>query len=169
MQKNLVLLGMMGVGKSTLGKILAKKLNLNFIDTDTSVEKSCLMKVSEIFKKKGEKYFRLEEEKEVIKAIKKSESVIALGGGAFLTKAIRNNILKNCVSIWLSLDAINLIKRLKWNKKRPLINKENKLKAINKLNLERTSIYKLANYKIDCNNMSKENIVKKIISLYEKH
>ena len=72
MQKNLVLLGMMGVGKSTLGKILAKKLNLNFIDTDTCIEKNCSMKISEIFRKKGEKFFRLEEEKEVAKAIKKS-------------------------------------------------------------------------------------------------
>ena len=118
MQKNLVLLGMMGVGKSTLGKIVAKKLNLNFIDTDASVEKSCLMKIPEIFKKNGEKYFRLEEEKEVVKAVKKNKSLIALGGGAFLTKTIRNNILKNCVSIWLSLDTISLSKRLKWNKKR---------------------------------------------------
>jgi len=169
LQKNLVLLEMMEVGKSTLGKILAKKLNLNFIDTDSCVEKICLMKITEIFKKKGEKFFRLEEEKEAIKAIKKSKSVIALGGGAFLTKSIRNNILKNCMSVWLSLDTKSLKKRLKWHKKRPLLNKESKLKTINKLNTERANIYKLANYKIDCNNLSKENIVKEIINLYEKH
>jgi shikimate kinase len=169
LQKNLVLLGMMGVGKSTLGKILAKKLNLSFIDTDTCIEKNCSMKISEIFRKKGEKFFRLEEEKEVVKAIKKSKSVLALGGGAFLTKSVRNNILKNCISVWLSLDTKSLKKRLKWHKKRPLLNNESKLKTINKLNVERANIYKLANYKIDCSNASKEIIVKKIINLYEKH
>jgi shikimate kinase/shikimate kinase/3-dehydroquinate synthase len=160
---------MMGVGKSTLGKLVAKKLNLNFIDTDICVEKNCLMKISEIFKIKGEKYFRLEEEKEVSKAIKKNKSVIALGGGAFLTKTVRNNILKNCISIWLNLDTKSLNRRIKWYKKRPLLNKDKKSKIISKLNTERANIYKLANYKIDCNKLSKENIVKKIISIYEEH
>ena len=169
MQKNLVLLGMMGVGKSTLGKLVAKKLDLNFIDTDTCVEKSCLMKISEIFKIKGEKYFRLEEEKEVSKALKKNKSVIALGGGAFLNKTVRNNILKNCISIWLNLDTKSLNRRLKWYKKRPLLNKDKKSKIISKLNTERANIYKLANYKIDCNKLNKEDIVKKIISIYEEH
>jgi len=73
------------------------------------------------------------------------------------------------MSVWLSLDTKSLKKRLKWHKKRPLLNKESKLKTINKLNTERANIYKLANYKIDCNNLSKENIVKEIINLYEKH
>ena len=159
----------MRVGKSTIGKILAKKLNLNFIDTDISIEKNCSMKISEIFKKKGEKFFRSAEEKEVTKAIKKNKSVIALGGGAFLTKSIRNNILKNCISVWLSLETKALNKRLKWHKKRPLLNNESKLKTINKLNAERANIYKLANYKIDCSNMNKESLVKQIINLYEKH
>ena len=159
----------MGVGKSTLGKLVAKKLDLNFIDTDICVEKSCLMKIPEIFKIKGEKYFRLEEEKEVSKAIKKNKSIIALGGGAFLTKTLRNNILKNCISIWLYLDTKALDKRIKWYKKRPLLNGNNKTKIIGKLNAERANIYKLADYKIDCNKLGKENIVKKIINIYEKY
>ena len=77
MRKNLVLLGMMGVGKSTLGKIVAKKQDLKFIDTDSNIEKKCLMKISEIFKNRGEKFFRLLEEKEVLESLKKSECVIA--------------------------------------------------------------------------------------------
>ena len=90
MKKNLVLLGMMGVGKSTLGKIVAKKLNLKFIDTDLNIEKKCSMKIWEIFKNKGEDFFRTEEQKEVIECLKKDKTVIALGGGAFLNKNIRN-------------------------------------------------------------------------------
>ena len=160
---------MMGVGKSTLGKIVAKKLNLEFVDTDTRIEEKYLMKINAIFKKKGEKFFRLEEEKEVLKSLKKNNCVIALGGGAFINKTIRNNILKNDVSIWLDSDLEILNKRTKWNKKRPLLNKENSKIVINKLYEERKNIYKLANYKIDCTDLSKENIANKIIIFYEKH
>ena len=169
MRKNLVLLGMMGVGKSTLGKIVAKRLNLEFVDTDTRIEEKYLMKINAIFKKKGEKFFRLEEEKEVLKSLKKNNHVIALGGGAFINKTIRNNILKNDVSIWLDSDLKILNKRTKWNKKRPLLNKENNQKEINKLYENRKGIYKLANYRINCGNLSKKNIAKKIITLYEKY
>jgi len=115
---------MMGVGKTTLGKIVSKMTDLKFIDTDANIEKNCLMKISEIFKRKGEKFFRLEEKKEVLKLLKESNSVIALGGGAFIDKTIRNNILKNAISIWLDTNLKNLNKRIKWNNKRPLLNKE---------------------------------------------
>tara|TARA_Y100000590_G_scaffold255891_1_gene287403 strand:- start:5545 stop:6054 length:510 start_codon:yes stop_codon:yes gene_type:complete len=166
-RKNLILLGMMGVGKSTLGKIVAKKQGLNFIDTDKNIEKKCLMKISEIFKKKGEEYFRSQEEKEVLEVLKENESVIALGGGAFINKKIREKILKDCLSIWLDVNLNTLNKRVKWNQNRPLLNKKNSQNAINKLYSERKNIYKLADFKLNCNNLSKENIVKKIISYYE--
>jgi len=168
-RKNLVLLGMMGVGKTTLGKIVAKKAGLKFIDTDANIEENCLMRISEIFKKKGEKFFRLEEKKEVSKSLKESNSVIALGGGAFIDKTIRDNVLKNAVSIWLDADLKDLNKRIKWSNKRPLLNKENTQKKINKLYNDRKNIYKLANHKINCDNLSKENIAKKIIAFYEKY
>ena len=104
MKKNLVLLGMMGVGKTTLGKIVAKKQGLAFIDTDKSIEKKKLMKISEIFKKKGETFFRLEEEKEILSLVQKKECVLALGGGAFINKKIRDAVLKKTISIWLDGD-----------------------------------------------------------------
>ena len=169
MRKKLVLLGMMGVGKTTLGKIVAKKIGLKFIDTDANIEENCSMKISEIFKRKGEKFFRLEENEEVLKSLKESNSVIALGGGAFINKTIRDNVLKSAVSIWLDVDLKDLNKRIKWNNKRPLLNEEDNLKKINKLYDERKNIYKLANHKINCNNLSKENIAKKIITFYEKY
>ena len=160
---------MMGVGKTTLGKIVSKMTDLKFIDTDTNIEKNCLMKISEIFKRKGENFFRLEEKKEVLKLLKESNSVIALGGGAFIDKTIRDNILKNAISIWLDTNLNDLNKRTKWNNKRPLLNKENSQKEINKLYENRKGIYKLANYRINCDNLNKKNIAKKIITLYEKY
>ena len=168
MKKNLVLLGMMAVGKSTLGKIVAKKQDLIFIDTDLNIEKKYAMKISEIFKNKGEKFFRILEEREVLESLKKSKCVIALGGGAFMKKTVRDRILKDSVSIWLDVNLKTLNKRVKWNEKRPLINEENSQIKINQLYAERKNIYKMANYRINCNNLSKEDIANKIITFYEK-
>jgi len=167
-KKNLVLLGMMAVGKSTLGKIVAKRQNLKFIDTDLNIERKNSMTISEIFKKKGEDFFRLEEEIEVLKTLKKNKCVIAIGGGAFMNKKVRNIILENSLSIWLDLNLKTLNKRIKWNKKRPLLDKENSSKIIKKLFTERKDVYELANYKINCNRLTKNDIINKIISIYEK-
>ena len=93
MKKNLILLGMMGAGKSTLGKIVAKKQGLKFIDTDRNVEKNNGMKIDEIFNKKGEKFFREEEEKVVMESMQYENCVIALGGGAFINKKIKQPLL----------------------------------------------------------------------------
>jgi len=168
-KKNLVLLGMMGVGKSTLGKMVAKKLNLKFIDTDLNIEKKWSMKISEIFENKGEDFFRIEEEKEVLECLKKNKIVLALGGGAFMNKNIRNLILKNSLSFWLDLNLKTVNERIKWNKKRPLLNHQNTEEIIKKLYSERKNIYKLAKYKINCDKISKRKIVKKIIFFYENY
>ena len=88
----------MGVGKSTIGRALAKKLKMNFIDIDKVIEKGESMTIDEIFKKKGENYFRNLEENTTLRELNKKESVIALGGGAFINHKIRSEILKTCVS-----------------------------------------------------------------------
>lgn len=169
MKKNLVLLGMMAVGKTTLGKIVAKKQELKFIDIDASIEKKNSMTIREIFKKKGEKFFRMEEENEILKSLEKNNCVIALGGGAFMNKTVRENILKNAISIWLNVDIKTLNQRVKWNQKRPLLKEENNQKKITELYAERKDIYKLANHQIACDKLSKKNIAEKIIALYEKY
>jgi len=168
-KKNLVLLGMMAVGKTTLGKIVAKKQELEFIDTDINIEKKNSMTIKEIFKKKGEKFFRTEEEKEVLKSLEKNNCVIAIGGGAFINKTLRENILNNAISIWLDIDIKILSKRTKWNQKRPLLKKENNQQKLKELYAERKNIYKIANHKITCDKLSKEDIAKKIIALHEKY
>jgi len=162
-KKNLVLLGMMAVGKTTLGKIVAKKQELKFIDIDASIEKKNSMTIKEIF------IFRMEEENEILKSLEKNNCVIALGGGAFMNKTVRENILKNAISIWLSVDIKTLNQRIKWNRKRPLLKEENNQKKITELYAERKNIYKLANHQIACDKLSKKNIAEKIIALYEKY
>ena len=113
-------------------------------------------------------FFRLHEEEEVLESLKKSECVIALGGGAFMNKTVRDKILKDSVSIWLDLNLKTLNKRIKWSIKRPLLDEKDNQKKINKLYAQRKNIYKLSKYKINCNDLSKENIAKKIITFYEK-
>jgi len=168
-KKNLILLGMMGVGKTTLGKSVAKKQKLEFVDIDRNIEKKNLMTIKEIFNKKGEKFFRNEEEIEVLKSLKKNNAIISLGGGAFLNNIIRENILKSAISVWLDIDIKILFKRIIKNKKRPLLNKYNKSKEIQDLYNERKNIYRLANHKIKCDNLKRETITDKIISIYEKY
>ena len=159
----------MAVGKTTLGKIMAKNQGLEFIDIDSNIEKNNSMTIKEIFKKKGEKFFRKEEKKEVLKSLKKDDCVIALGGGAFMNKIIRETILKNAISIWLENNIDTLNKRIKWNQKRPLLNKDDNKKRLYELYAERKNIYKLANHQIECGKLSKNDIVKKITALYEKY
>ena len=169
MKKNLVLLGMMGVGKTTLGKLVAKNQGLEFIDTDANIENKNSMTINEIFEQKGENFFRLEEKKEILNLLSKQDCVIALGGGAFMDKTIRESVLKNAISVWLDIDLKILNQRLKWNQKRPLVKKYNNQKKLNELYEQRKNIYQLANHKIVCDKLNKENIVNRIIRLYEKY
>ena len=111
--KNIVFLGMMGSGKTTIGSLVSKKLNLNFFDIDEYIEKKIGEKISKIFDKKGEKFFRNIEEKTTLEILKKKNVVIALGGGAFINANIRREVLKNHMSFWLKLDDITILKRIK--------------------------------------------------------
>ena len=168
MKKNLVLIGMMAAGKTTLGKIVAQRYNMEFVDTDSIIENKNSMSISEIFEKKGEPFFRAEEEKEVLETLKKKDCVIAVGGGAFINKNIREHILKSSISIWLDVDIKVLNDRVQFNNRRPLLNKDNNENKINEMYNERKKFYSMANYKINCRNLKKEVITEKIIEIYEK-
>ena len=119
--KNLVFLGMMGSGKSSIGILVSKKLDLPFVDVDNLIVEDTGMSVSEIFEKKGENYFRNLEEKITLKCLKKIKNVISLGGGGFINTKIRKEILTNHFSFWLDWDDAVIIRRIKDDKKRPLI------------------------------------------------
>ena len=135
MKKKIVLIGMMGSGKTTVGRILSKSLKLNFIDTDILIEKECGIKIKKIFDKYGEEYFRRKEEKIVqhILLNNKKHSVIALGGGAFLNKKLQKIILKETISIWLDASIDLICKRCKKSNQRPLLNKKNNNKNLRKI------------------------------------
>ena len=165
-KKNLVLLGMMGVGKTRIGKYVAKRLKINFFDIDKLVEKKNEMKITEIFKTKGEIYFRKEEEFVTIKYLNKKESIISLGGGGFINDKIRKKVLSECISVWLNVNLETIYTRLKNSKKRPLIYNNNQ-NNIGKIFMERKKIYSLADHEINCDILNLNQISNKIIKLYE--
>ena len=157
----------MGVGKSTVGKKLAKKLKLKFIDIDQIVEKKEKSTIKEIFENKGEDYFRKTEKKISLEELKKNNSVIALGGGAFMDTSIRKEAKNSSVSFWLDLNLKSLFIRLKNVKKRPLLNQDNLEESVNKIYSERKKIYNKSDFKIKCSSMNINQVVNKIIKLYE--
>ena len=164
--KNLVLLGMMASGKSTIGRLVAKKLNLGFFDVDNVIENKAKNKISEIFNNKSEKTFRILEEKITLELLNKINCVISLGGGGFVNKSIRQETEKKAISIWLDWNSKTLINRIRKNNKRPIAINLNDNELIN-LIVSRSKIYAKSKYKINCENMSKAEIVKEIIQIYE--
>jgi shikimate kinase len=166
LKKNLVFLGMMGSGKTSIGFLVSKKLNLQFIDIDNLIESEVGLKISKIFDEKGEDYFRSLEEKITLKILKTSNNIISLGGGAFINERIRKEILRNHFSFWLNWDADTLIKRINNSQKRPIALKSTNME-IALLIKKRSKIYAEADFKINCNKLTKAEIVKKIIKIYE--
>ncbi len=167
MKKNLILTGMMGVGKSTIGKIISKKLSFDFVDIDKLIEEKEGCSINIIFKNEGESYFRKVEKEITFNELMKKNTVISLGGGTFLNKSIRRTIKINCISFWVDVSAEILVKRLKKTKKRPLLFKKNLTETINKIYLNRKKIYNEANFRVKCNFLQPENIANKILKLYE--
>ena len=166
LKKNLVFLGMMGSGKSTIGYLVSKKLNLKFADIDSLIEEESGINISELFKTKGEIYFRNLEEKITLKTLKADNRIISLGGGSFINDKIRKEVLTNHFSFWLNCDESVLIKRIKDSKKRPLAFQATD-QEIKQLIKKRAKTYSDAQFKINCNKCTKTEIVKKIIKIYE--
>ena len=167
-KKNLILIGMMGSGKSTIGSLLSKKLNIKFIDIDNVLENDSKMKIAEIFEKKGENFFRNLEEKITLKVLNSTNNVISLGGGGFINEKIRKEVLKNNFSFWLNCNAQILLNRIKNNKKRPIafnLSEDELRKLIEK----RAKMYSKAQFKINCYKLTKGEIVKKILNVYENN
>jgi len=165
-KKNIVLLGMMGSGKSTVGYLLSKRIKLDFIDIDNVIEDKAGMSIFKIFEVMGENYFRDLEEKISNTILKTKNRVISLGGGAFMNKHIRKEVLSNHFSFWLNCNEEVLLQRIRINKKRPLVHKstDEEIKEIIK---KRNKIYAKAQFKINCNKDTKTEIVDRIIKIYE--
>ena len=167
-KKNIVFLGMMGSGKSLIGRLVSKKLKLQFFDIDNIIENETGMKIFEIFEKKGEEFFREIEKNISLKILKKNKSVISLGGGAFQNNEIRKEVLNGNISIWLKWNYQTLLKRIIDKPHRPLAYNIEKKELI-ELMKKRSKFYKKALYKINCENLTKNKIINRILNINELH
>ena len=162
------LTGMMGSGKTSIGKILAKKISLPFYDSDNDIEDKLNIKISGIFEKYGESWFREQEEKICNDILQKEKFVLALGGGAITNKLIRDNIAKNSLLVYLKTDENILFERLKNDKSRPLLKGTNFKKQINSILKDREKLYSESDIIIENNANDIEAVVEEIISLIKK-
>ena len=164
---NISLCGMMGSGKSSIGKILANKLDYNFIDADKMIEIDAGKTIQKIFEEDGEEYFRGLEEKITINILEHKKTIVSLGGGAIINKKIRSSIKKNSYNIYLNVNIDILTKRLQNSTTRPLIYKKNLKKELINLIGIREKFYRQADLivKNEKNIIeTTENIIKKIIN-----
>jgi len=152
-KKNICIMGLMGSGKSIIGRDLSKYLKLNFYDTDKEIEIMTKKSISKIFKEDGESYFRDIEEKKCIELLANENCVISLGGGSIINKKIRNSIRKNSYSIYLQVKLENLLNRIRSSNKRPLINKKiDKREILENLYNNRRKFYEKADFIVNNNN-----------------
>jgi shikimate kinase len=161
------IIGMMGAGKSKIGYIVSKSLNVNFYDIDDLIEKELNTSIKELFKSHGEAYFRSVEEAKieiVIKnAVSKNEkAIISIGGGAFDNQYSRELLLKNTKVIWLNVPTDILIKRIGDGSKRPMI-KGNIEKSITEILSKRVKYYSLSHHQLNAYNLTQKQITEKMI------
>ena len=169
LNKNVVLIGHMGSGKSSIGKSLAKKLHLKFIDSDEEIEVIAGMKISKIFELKGEEYFRLLEKKTIMKILNNENSIIAIGGGAFEHASLRNYILKKCSCIWLKCNINVLVNRCSLKMNRPLLKGKNIRQELISLDKVRRNNYARAHYSLNVSNKKKFQIVKHLSDIIKDY
>lgn len=139
-----MLVGLMGVGKTTIGRRLAQKLSLPFADADEEIEQAAGMSVSEIFERFGEPYFRDGERRVIARLVDGLPKVIATGGGAFMNEQTRNLILNRATAVWLDSDIDTLVDRVRRRSTRPLLKGRDPRQVLSELAAVRNPVYALA-------------------------
>jgi shikimate kinase len=163
---NIILIGLMGTGKTTIGKILSKKYSMQFVDTDDLIEKQQKVEIKEIFKAHGESFFRKLEAELLTELERKDNLIISTGGGLPI---FNNNIEKllligNC--IWLEAGKKTIIRNVGNDSNRPILNNPDREKTIEKLLNERNIIYEKAHFKINVDEKTVEQIVSEIDKIF---
>lgn len=160
----IVLVGLMGVGKSTVGKRLAHRLGLPFVDADNAIEEAAGMSIPDIFAQFGEPYFRDGERRVIQRLIDGRPKVIATGGGAFVNDATRALILSDALAVWLDADIDVLVERVRRRDTRPLLRGKDPATVLRELAAVRNPLYAQAHVRVTSNNSPHEATVRAILS-----
>ena len=165
LSKSIVLTGLMGSGKSTIGNALSEKMGVPLSDTDKIIEKEVGKAIYEIFNDSGEKYFRQVEEKIVCRVLDETAHIISTGGGSILSSKTRNAIKSKSFSIWVQCDVNIISNRIRDQEKRPLLKNKNILDTLVKKNKERIKFYRQADTHIVNEN---SNVVMTVEAIVEE-
>jgi shikimate kinase len=161
--RSIVLVGLMGAGKSTIGRRLAQKLGLAFVDADAEIEQAAGKAVPDIFREHGEAYFREGERKVIARLLESGPQVLATGGGAYMNEETRNNIAGRGISVWLKADISLLMKRVRRRDNRPLLKAEDPEDVMRSLIAERYPVYSQADITVESRDAPHNSIVTDVI------
>ena len=168
-KRSIVLVGIMGCGKSTVGKRLAQRLGLEFVDADSEIERAANMTVSEIFAEHGEPYFRSGEERVIARLLQEGPQVLATGGGAFMSDTTRSEIETNGLSIWLKVNFETVMARVRRRSTRPLLRNPDPEGTMRKLMAEREPVYARAQLTVTSKDVPHEAVVDQIVLTLADH
>jgi len=163
--RSIVLVGIMGVGKSTIGKKLSQYLDIPFVDADKEIEKAAGMSVEDIFDQFGEDAFRSGEKKVIKRLMGEGQKILATGGGAFMNEEIRTDIAEDGVSVWLNADLDILMKRVQRRANRPLLKTEDPEATMKALLDERNPVYALSDVHIESRTVSRDVIAGEVVDM----
>ncbi len=166
--KPIVLVGLMGAGKSTVGRRLATRLRLPFVDADSEIEAAAGMTISDIFEQFGEAYFRDGERRVLARLVDGTPKVIATGGGAFINEETRKLILETALAIWLDADLDVLVDRVRRRDTRPLLKDRDPRKVLRELAATRNPIYAMAPIHVPSNHAPHETTVNAILKALDR-
>lgn len=167
--RSIVLVGLMGAGKSTIGRRLAQKLGLAFVDADAEIEQAAGKAVQDIFRDHGETYFRDGERRVIARLLESGPQVLATGGGAFMNQETRNNIARLGIAVWLKADMSLLMKRVRRRDNRPLLKAEDPEEVMRNLMDERYPVYSQANIIVESRDVPHSSIVSDVIRALAAH
>src|ERR1700724_674771 len=162
--RSVALVGMMGSGKSSIGRRLALRLGIPFVDADTEIERAAGMTIPDIFSARGEAEFRAGEARVIARLLEGGPQVLSTGGGAFMNASTRAAIVGSGVSVWLNAEFDVLMKRIRRRHDRPLLKTEDPAATLRKLMAERYPIYALADLTVESRDVSHDKIVDEIVS-----
>jgi shikimate kinase len=162
--RNVVFVGLMGAGKSAIGRITAQQLGYAFIDTDAEIERVSRMTITELFASYGEQEFRALEKRVIKRLLRGGPRVISTGGGAFIHDSTRNQIKRRGVSLWLKADLDVLWERVNKRDHRPLLKTEHPKATLEALMVKRYPIYAEADLTIESRDVRKDTIVNEVLA-----
>jgi shikimate kinase len=167
--RSIVLVGLMGAGKTSVGRRLAEKLELPFVDADQEIETAAGKSIPEIFADHGEPYFREGEKRVIARLLEGGPQVLATGGGAYMNAETREEIRNRGISVWLKADLMVLLKRVAKRDNRPLLNNKNPEEVMRQLINDRYPVYANADVTVESREVQHGHVVNDIIRSIVKH